>query len=209
LARFARWLPLALVLVAGDVARADIFRRVGPDGTVYFTNVPPRGARGTKSGYQVYLRTPTPGGANARVPARDTSPERFHRFDPFIVEAARLYQIPEALVRAVILIESNYDPRVVSNKGAQGLMQLMPETAARMMITNSFDPRQNILGGTRYLRFLANLFNGDIVLTIAAYNAGEGAVARYGGIPPYESTQGYVHHVLLNYYRFRRGEMPG
>jgi len=209
MARLVAFTALVAAICAGDVARADIYRRVGPDGTVYFTNVPPRGARGTKSGYSVYLRTPTPGGVGARVPARDTSPERFRRFDPFIQEAARLYQIPEALVRAVILIESNYDPRVVSNKGAEGLMQLMPETAARMMITNSFDPRQNILGGTRYLRFLANLFNGDIVLTIAAYNAGEGAVARYGGIPPYESTQGYVHHVLLNYYRFRRGEMPG
>ncbi len=190
-------------------AGADIYRHVAPDGTVHFTNVPPRGPRGLKSGYQVYLKTPTPGGPNARVGARDASPERFRRYDPFIREAATLYQIPEALIRAVILIESNYDPRVVSNKGAQGLMQLMPQTATRMLCVNSFDPRQNILGGTRYLRYLANLFNGDIVLTIAGYNAGEGAVVRYGGIPPYESTQGYVHHVLQNYYRFRRGEIPG
>src|SRR3990172_9088972 len=160
-------LVTALVAGAGPPAQADISRRIGPDGTVYFTNVPPRGPRGTKAGYSLYLRTPHPGGDRPRVPARDSSPVRFTRFDAHIQEAARLYQIPEALIRAVILIESNYDPRVVSHKGAEGLMQLMPQTARRMMITNSFDPRQNILGGTRYLRDLANLFNGDIVLTIA------------------------------------------
>jgi soluble lytic murein transglycosylase-like protein len=202
-------LALTCAVAVPAAAGADIYRHVAPDGTVYFTNVPPRGPRGLKSGYRLYLRTPNPGGPNPRVPARDASPERFRRFDAFIREAAGLYQIPEALIRAVILIESNYDPRVVSNKGAEGLMQLMPGTATRMMCTNSFDPRQNILGGTRYLRYLANLFNGDIVLTIAGYNAGEGAVVRYGGVPPYESTQGYVHHVLQSYYRFRRGEIPG
>jgi soluble lytic murein transglycosylase-like protein len=135
---------------------------------------------------------------------RDASPERFARYDQHIREAAALYQIPVELVRAVIKVESDFDPRAVSPANARGLMQMIPETAERMMVQDSFDPRQNIFGGTRYLRVLANLFNGDIQLTLAGYNAGEGAVMRYGGIPPYAETQDYVARVL-NYYRTYRG----
>lgn len=142
----------------------------------------------------------------AVVMPRDTSPERFSRYDSYIREAATLYQIPEALIRAVIKAESNFDPRAVSPAGAHGLMQLMPFTADAMMVQDIFDPRQNILGGTRYLRILANLFNGDIHLTVAGYNAGENAVIRYGGIPPYRETQMYVVIVLENYQRYRAEE---
>jgi soluble lytic murein transglycosylase-like protein len=134
---------------------------------------------------------------------RDASPERYTRYDAHIRQAATLYQIPEELVRAVIKVESDYDPRAVSHANAQGLMQLIPQTAERMLVTDVFDPRQNILGGVRYLRVLANLFNGDLELTIAAYNAGEGAVIRYGGIPPYEETRGYVDKVLAYYRQYR------
>ena len=84
-----------------------------------------------------------------------------------------------------------------------GLMQLMPRTAASMGVSDPFDPRQNIFGGARYLRLLANKFNGDLVLTIAAYNAGEGAVTRYRGVPPYAETRRYVQRVLSHYYTFR------
>lgn len=129
---------------------------------------------------------------------------RATRFDDYIREAARLYRIPEALIRAVIKVESNFDPRAVSPANARGLMQMIPATAERMMVNDIFDPRQNILGGTRYLRILANTFNGNLQLTIAAYNAGERAVARYGGIPPYEETQRYVVDVL-SYYEAYRG----
>jgi len=107
------------------------------------------------------------------------------------------------LIRAVILEESNYDPRAVSGAGAQGLMQLIPETAMRMQIRDAFDPRENIFGGTRYLRVLANMFNGDLALTIAGYNAGEAAVVRFAGIPPFEETQNYVVRVESNYRRYR------
>jgi soluble lytic murein transglycosylase-like protein len=134
---------------------------------------------------------PSPGGA-----------KRASQFDPHIREAAALYRIPEALVRAVIQVESNFDPRAVSPANAHGLMQMIPPTAERMMVTDIFDPRQNILGGTRYLRILANTFNGNLQLTIAAYNAGEGAVARYGGIPPYAETQNYVVKVMEAYQRY-------
>jgi len=109
----------------------------------------------------------------------------------------------------VIKVESDYNPEVVSHAGASGLMQLMPATAARMGVTDVFDPRQSILGGARYLRVLANHFNGDLVLTIAAYNAGEGAVIRYRGIPPYEETQRYVRRVLRHYYNFLEAEGQG
>ena len=172
---------------------ADIYKTVDENGVISFTNTPKQGAKKVakeKSKIQPVM------------PA-DSSAERFTRFDPYIRQAAILYQIPEELVRAVIKVESNYDPRVISRANARGLMQLIPETAERMMVTDVFDPRQNIFGGVRYLRVLANLFNGDLELTIAAYNAGEGAVMRYGGIPPYEETQGYVRKVLA-YYRYYR-----
>lgn len=125
------------------------------------------------------------------------------RFDEYIVEAARLYRLPPALIRAVIKVESNFDPRAVSHANAHGLMQLLPSTAERMMVTDIFDPRQNILGGSRYLRILANTFNGNLELTLAGYNAGEGAVARYGGIPPYAETQHYVAKVTQYYQQYR------
>jgi soluble lytic murein transglycosylase-like protein len=106
----------------------------------------------------------------------------------------------------VIRVESDYNAGAVSHVGAEGLMQLMPGTAGRMGVTDSFDPRQNILGGSRYLRVLANTFDGDLILTIAAYNAGEGAVMRYDGIPPYEETRRYVERVLGWYYRYLSDE---
>jgi soluble lytic murein transglycosylase-like protein len=100
-------------------------------------------------------------------------------------------------------VESNFDPRAVSPANARGLMQLIPPTAERMMVTDIFDPRQNIFGGVRYLRVLANLFNGDIEPTIAGYNAGENAVIKHGGIPPYPETVEYVKRVLSEYRAFR------
>jgi soluble lytic murein transglycosylase-like protein len=125
------------------------------------------------------------------------------RYDEYIRQAARLYQLPEELVRAVIQVESGYAPRAVSKANAKGLMQLIPATAQRMQVEDVFDPRQNIFGGTRYLRILANLFNGDLTMTVAAYNAGEGAVMRYGGVPPYRETEDYVTRVITLYRKYR------
>ena len=185
---------LALPCVGtSSVASADIFRSVGPDGVISFSNTKSPGAR-------VVARTPR----SLTAFPRDTSPERYSRYDSHIVEAATLYQIPIELVRAVIKVESDFDPRAVSPANARGLMQMIPETADRMMVTDIFDPRENIFGGTRYLRVLANLFNGDIELTLAGYNAGEGAVMRHGGIPPYAETQDYVVRVLGYYRKYRQ-----
>jgi soluble lytic murein transglycosylase-like protein len=138
----------------------------------------------------------------------DTSPDRYHRYDQHIRGAASLYQIPEELVRAVIKVESNFDPRAVSPANAHGLMQLIPGTAERMLVRDIHDPRQNIYGGVRYLRVLANMFNGDLQLTIAGYNAGENAVIRHRGIPPYAETHAYVVKVLT-YYRLYRSQGRG
>lgn len=199
--RAGRWLAgccAALCLTSSvftsSVAHADIYRYVDSDGVIHFSNVNKKGQLVARHGAKGPLR---------RVSAKDLARTPSH-YDPFIREAASLYQIPEALVRAVIRVESNFDPRAVSRANAQGLMQLIPATAERMLVSDPFDARQNVLGGTRYLRVLANMFNGNLQLTLAAYNAGEGAVMRYRGIPPYEETQLYVTKVL-QYYNLYRG----
>jgi soluble lytic murein transglycosylase-like protein len=201
--RFALALTLLLVTLTGQ-ARADMYTFTDKDGVVHFTNITPRG--GDKR-WKVLFKT-GPGKAAAirgncercdRVPARDRTAERYSRYDAFIVEAAELYQIPEALIRAVIKVESDYDPRVVSSVGAMGLMQLMPSTAKDEAIADPFDPRSSIFGGTRQLRKHANRYEGDLVLTLAAYSAGPGSVAKYKGLPPYETTQRYVRMVVAEY----------
>jgi soluble lytic murein transglycosylase-like protein len=179
--------------IAPAPSRADIYQSVGPGGVISFTNAKSPGAK-------LYQKTQNK--AQVFLPA-DTSPERYTRYDGWIREAATLYQIPEALVRAVIRVESDFDPRAVSPANARGLMQMIPETAERMLVSDVFDPRQNIFGGVRYLRVLANTFNGDLALTVAAYNAGEGAVIRNGGIPPYPETQDYVVRVIGCYRQYR------
>ena len=183
----------------GSPSSADIYSYVDRDGTVHFTNVPGGDAR-----YRLYMRSRD--GARRRgmaVAPTDASPERFSRYNEAIREAATLYQIPEELVRAVIKVESDYDPRAISRVGAQGLMQLMPETAQRMQVRDVMDPRENVLGGVRYLRVLANMFNGNLQLTLAGYNAGENAVVKHGGIPPFDETEDYVVKVLGYYRRYR------
>ena len=198
---------LLLGLAGSSEARADIYSFTDANGVVHYSNTPPGGrARGNVR----RIRTAaTPAPSRAPSSTRDRSPDRFRRFDAHIREAAALYRLPESFLRAVIKVESNYQPQVVSHAGASGLMHLMPATAARMGVTDVFDPRQNILGGARYLRILANQFNGDLVLTVAAYNAGEGAVLRYRGIPPYDETQRYVRRVLRWYYGFLEAELNG
>ncbi len=115
--------------------------------------------------------------------------------EPFIQEAATLHNLPAALIRAVIQQESRFNPLAVSRVGAQGLMQLMPDTARHVGINNPFDPRENILGGTKYLSSLLERFNGNTAKAVAAYNAGPTVVARRGGIPPFRETQGYVRNI--------------
>lgn len=188
-------------LLLATTAHADIYSHIDKDGVVHFTNIPRPGRK--------WKRVMKTGPGKARVVharrRRSSLPaDRRSRYDQHIRHAAALYHMPEALVRAVIHVESDYDPRAVSRVGAGGLMQLMPKTARGMGVTQIFDPRQNIFGGTRFLRVLANRFSGDLVLTIASYHAGAGAVGKYRGIPPYQTTQRYVRMVLARYYAYRR-----
>jgi soluble lytic murein transglycosylase-like protein len=198
---------VALTAVASlpGIASADIFTFTDEEGVVHYSNKSndPRARLLAKTAPH---KRHAPG-VVAFAPS-DTSIERFTRYDEWIRQASILYQIPPELIRAVIKIESNYDARAVSHTGAQGLMQLMPETALRMQVRDPFDPRENIFGGTRYLRVLANMFNGDLSLTIAGYNAGEAAVVRYAGIPPYEETQDYVVKVTGFYRSYRTTKDP-
>ena len=122
------------------------------------------------------------------------------KIDAFIVESGARNGVDPVFIYALMHQESAFKKGAISHKGARGLMQLMPGTAARFGVTNIFDPRQNIEGGTRYLRFLLNAFDGDIVLTLAGYNAGEGAVMKYGRrVPPYRETQEYVRRITQRY----------
>ena len=208
------WLAIALVAAPAAIAWADIYAFTDEDGVVHLTNIKPKkGGRWKK-----VLTTEPDRGTKAaavrgdcercdKVPSRDNSPERFTRYDAYIQEASELYQIPEALIRAVIKSESDYDPNVVSAFDAKGLMQLMPSVVDDMGVTDVFDPRQNILGGTRLLRVLANKYDGDLVLTIAAYHAGAGSLAKYGNtVPPYKHTRQYLETVLARYHAYEAKE---
>lgn len=117
------------------------------------------------------------------------------KYNDIIVGAAKHHNVDAALVSAVIKAESDYNPRIVSHKGARGLMQLMPATAKRFGVTDSFDPAENIYGGTRYLRWLLNKFDGNADLAVAAYNAGEGNVWKYNGVPPFRETVNYINRI--------------
>ena len=128
-------------------------------------------------------------------------------YDELIAWTARKYNVDCALVKAVIKAESNFDHKAVSRKGAKGLMQLMPQTASLLRVNDCFRPEDNIDGGIRHLSYLISLYNGDLALALAAYNAGETAVARYRGIPPYADTRAYVRRVLHNYKRYKQEAM--
>lgn len=209
------WLVGMTMLVtslAGAPAGADVYSWVDADGVVHFTNIKPRGGgwkkvvtsepeRGSKASAQRCERCD-------KVAATDTSPERFHRYDAFILEAAELYRIPVPLIRAVIKVESDYDTKVVSAMDCKGLMQVHPEVEIDMGVTGDiFDPRTNIMAGTRLLRWLANRVDGDLVLTIAGYHAGLGSLAKFGyTVPPYKYTRQYLKMVLDRYYQYKAEE---
>jgi soluble lytic murein transglycosylase-like protein len=201
---------LLVVALGAPDSHADVWKYTDADGVVHFTNIKPKGKK--KKKWKRVIRSESSSESSSSssradvVPAKDDSPDRFSRYDEYIYEAADLYQIPVSLIRAVIKTESDYDPRVVSSKGARGLMQLMPAAASDMRVDNVHDPRENILGGVRYLRILANKFDGDLVLTIAAYHSGAGKVSRYMDVPPFPRVRKYVRLVLDRYYRYREAE---
>lgn len=182
-----RALALAVVasgLLAGPAAMAQVYTRVNSRGVLEATNVP------DETGFRL-----TYPGKGTLIHSRGFRFGYRGEFDGHIADAARAFGVPLDLVRAIIQVESEYDSQAVSSKGAQGLMQLMPATAARFGVDDAFDPRQNIFGGVEYLAFLLDLFGGDVALAAAGYNAGENAVLRHKGVPPYKETRGYVQKV--------------
>jgi len=177
---------LLVPLFAGvSPADADIYRYVDANGRVQFTDTPTHGR------WNMYRKEGASSGATHRS------------YRDIIRQNANHYSLEEALVKAVIKVESDYQPRIVSKKGAQGLMQLIPETAKLLNVNNPFDPSENIRGGSAYLRRMLDLFDNDVELALAAYNSGPSTVKRYGGIPPYNETRNYVKKVkrYLDYYR--------
>jgi soluble lytic murein transglycosylase-like protein len=137
--------------------------------------------------------------AAASPPQEPASP-----YDQHIIKASRTYQVEAALIRAVIMAESGYNPNAVSRKGAQGLMQLMPDTAKWLGVHDAFDPALNIDGGVKYLRRLLDRFDGDVQLALAAYNAGSRHVRKYGGVPPFKATHIYIKKVMKYRKRYRK-----
>jgi soluble lytic murein transglycosylase-like protein len=173
---------LALALMFASAQADELLYYVDKDGQMVVTNTPSR--RDLK---------PVPrlrGGPAQRSTTLPATP-----FDPYIEMVARDNGVDPSLVKAVALVESGFNPRAKSSKGAQGLMQLMPATAKQYGVTNIHDPYQNLSAGAKHLRGLLDLYDGDVTLALAAYNAGSGAVTRYGGVPAYAETQDYVKKV--------------
>ena len=127
-------------------------------------------------------------------------------FHPIILQVASRHDIDPALVKAIIMAESGYNPNAVSKRGAKGLMQLMPSTAEALGVEDAFNPEQNISGGVRYFKLLVNRFDGDVKLALAAYNAGSKIVRHYQGVPPFKSTHYYIEKVF-RYYELYKGQM--
>ncbi|MGZ6123661.1 MAG: lytic transglycosylase domain-containing protein [Myxococcales bacterium] len=189
-----------MLLALPAAARSPLHTWTDKDGVLHVEDVPPTRKARTAP------RKSAP--AAEAAPAAPKRPEHWweKRSDAppdEIDRAAALHNIPAELVRAVIWAESAGDAGAISTAGAIGLMQLMPRTAGQMYVEDPVDPAQNIMGGTRYLRWLANQFNGDMILTLAAYNAGPDVVRKYGGVPPFEETRQYVKRVLAYYQQLR------
>lgn len=192
-----------LLATADEAGAAEMYSYVDADGVLHVSNVPTDGRfrkvhRAAATGVyrpasQVRAR-PIPSGAGRE------------RWAEHVRTAAVKYGLPEALILAVMAVESNFDHQAVSEKGAMGLMQLMPPTAKDMYVSDAWDPAQNIDGGARYLRVLANQYGGDLVKTLAAYNAGPEAVRRAGGgVPNIPETREYVRKVVALYQAYRAG----
>lgn len=178
--------------------QAQVYKWVDEDGIVTYSNIaPPQDQDFQTLRFPCYAADP-----KCRSVSWEKVPLNVRSFSDEIQSASRFSSVDESLIRAIIHAESAYQPDARSPKGAQGLMQLMPATAAELNVSNPYDPRENIQGGARYLSQLLNQFNGDYELAAAAYNAGPNAVNKYGGIPPYDETQEYVRRVKILYRRY-------
>ena len=187
----------ALLVLVPFLAGADIYKYVDGHGHVHLTDKPDH------AGYRRLVKT-WKGWSEAKVNFKNVFKNR-QKYGPTIAQAAKVHRLPPALLHAVITAESAYNPDAVSTAGAVGLMQLMPGTADRYGVRNRRDPTANVSGGTQYLRDLLDMFDDNLVLALAAYNAGENAVINNGRrIPPYKETEVYVQRVLKYYNDYKR-----
>ncbi len=191
---------LILLMAWGITSYADIYKYVDENGVAHYTNTPSSKAYKKFISYGHSRNSTKPHVKNAS------------NYNQIIYSKSKKYNIEPSLIKAVIKTESNWDPSVVSRKGAIGLMQLMPFTAKEMGVKNPFNPEENIEGGIKYLRYLLDKFNGDLTLALAAYNAGPKTIEKAGGIPNMQETQKYVKQVLSIYYndssKFRGASTP-
>jgi len=181
---------------------ADVYKFTDKDGIVHYTNIKPTNQNSVKTfSFPCYASDP-----RCQQLDWENIPLNRWAFDEEIQTAAQVFTVDESLIRAIIHAESAYQPEALSPKGAQGLMQLMPATEKELQIDDAFDPLSNIEGGTRYLSRLLKEFNQNVDLAAAAYNAGPGAVHKYGGIPPYKETREYVRRIRILYRRYSSGD---
>lgn len=195
--------PLASILLLAALsttAHADVYYYKDADGVFHFTNVP-----GPKTSPFIVERPLTRNPIPDRA-AKSGGVHRVSQYDPIIVELSEEYDVETALVKAVIRVESGFNRLAVSNKGARGLMQLMPRTARHHGVRNLYDPRDNIRGGVKHLRMLLDRYGNNLPRVLAAYNAGSAPVERYRGIPPYPETRDYVARVLRYRQQYLRQE---
>ena len=169
---------------------ADIYMYIDKEGIAHFTNIP----TSSDGDYRVYIRE------KSRKISGIYSSEKYDRF---ITKASRQHGVSFPLLKAIIKAESDFNPRAVSKKGALGLMQIMPKNLKSLQIADPFDPLENIMGGARYFKKLLKRFNGELSLSLAAYNAGPAVVDTYKTIPPFKETQNYVEKVMKFYYNFK------
>lgn len=168
---------------------SDIYMHIDSSGVVHFTNVP------TSSNYKLYMKERK----EKTIARKSTS-----RYDHIIKKAHQRYGVDFSLIKAVIAVESDFNPRAVSKKGARGLMQIMPDNYRHLQINDPFNPTQNIMGGTLYLHRMLKRYHYKLPLALAAYNAGPTAVDKYNRIPPYQETQNYVKKVMKTYSRLKQ-----
>jgi len=184
------FIAAVLIVIMIDSGHADIYKYIDSNGILHFTNTP------TSSNYRLYIKE--------RPPATSLNAYSTSKYDPIITAASKQHGVSVPLLKAIIKVESDYNPRAISKKGAKGLMQIMPGTLKALSINNGFDPQENIMGGAQYFKQLFNRYKGKLPLALAAYNAGPGVVDRFRSIPPIRETEEYVQKVIKYYYLFKK-----